>query len=286
MLERCLLWAALLMVSSTPIGAAQESIQVRYPNLKGQWLRIMVEGIRAPSLDQTKSGGYAQGAPLTDEYKAIFDASLADQAQGKQGHFSSIGCLPFSMPMMMVAFSPQEYVITPEATYILINREDHVRRIFTDGRDWPTELVPSYSGYSIGKWIDEDGDGTYDVLEVETRGPFKGRRSYDTTGLPLHHDNDSLFTERFFLDKSDLNVLHDVITVFDRALSRPWTVDKRYDRVADFRATWPERYCTENNQHVLLGTEDYFISADGVLMPSRKDQPPPDLRYFTKAPPK
>jgi hypothetical protein len=26
--------------------------------------------------------------------------------------------------------------------------------------------------------------------------------------------------------------------------------------------------------------EDYFLSADGLLMPTKKDQPPPDLRYF------
>ena len=24
----------------------------------------------------------------------------------------------------------------------------------------------------------------------------------------------------------------------------------------------------------------YFLSAEGLLMPVRKDQPPPDLRYF------
>jgi hypothetical protein len=32
--------------------------------------------------------------------------------------------------------------------------------------------------------------------------------------------------------------------------------------------------------HVALGKEDYFLSADGLLMPARKDQAPPDLRYF------
>jgi hypothetical protein len=32
-----------------------------------------------------------------------------------------------------------------------------------------------FEGYSIGKWVDEDGDGRYDVLEVETRA-LKGPR--------------------------------------------------------------------------------------------------------------
>jgi hypothetical protein len=33
-----------------------------------------------------------------------------------------------------------------------------------------------FAGYSIGKWVDEDGDGRYDVLVVETRN-MKGPRS-------------------------------------------------------------------------------------------------------------
>jgi hypothetical protein len=284
MLGRMML-ATVLTVLLTSMSKAQVFDYGRYPDLKGQWLRLFLPGVRVQSLDPTKSGGYAQGAPLTAEYNAVFEQSLADQAEGKQGHFTGgVGCQPFSMPMMMTAFNPHEYIITPDVTYILINREDSARRIFTDGRDWPADLAPTYSGYSIGKWVDEDGDGKYDVLEVETRGPFKGRRSYDTTGLPLHHDNDSIFKERFFLDKSNPNVLHNVITVLDRALTRPWTVDKRYDRVAGIREIWEERYCTENNQHVLIGEEDYFVRSDGILMPTRRDQPAPDLRYFKQSP--
>jgi hypothetical protein len=30
----------------------------------------------------------------------------------------------------------------------------------------------------------------------------------------------------------------------------------------------------------VLGKDNYFLSADGLLMPARKDQPAPDLRYF------
>jgi hypothetical protein len=31
---------------------------------------------------------------------------------------------------------------------------------------------------------------------------------------------------------------------------------------------------------VEIGKEGYFLSAEGLLMPTKKDQPPPDLRYF------
>jgi hypothetical protein len=33
-------------------------------------------------------------------------------------------------------------------------------------------------------------------------------------------------------------------------------------------------------REVSIGKENYFMSGDGMLMPSRKNQPPPDLRYF------
>jgi len=32
---------------------------------------------------------------------------------------------------------------------------------------------------------------------------------------------------------------------------------------------------------VRIGTENYMIGADGLLMPAKKGQQPPDLRYFS-----
>ena len=159
---------------------------------------------------------------------------------------------------------------------------DHYRRIFTDGRDWPKDIEPSYAGYSIGRWIDENGDGRYDVLEVETRG-FKGPRALETTGLPLHRDNETIVKERIYFDKADPNILHDEITTFDHAFTRPWTVIKNYPRdKVPAPIWWAEEVCAENNAHVSVGKEDYFVSSDGYLMPVKKGQAPPDLRYFKR----
>jgi hypothetical protein len=281
---RDLIAAIALAALAMPIHGANAFDEARYPNLKGQWNRLIVRGlVGQPSFDQTKGWGFLQEAPLTPEYKAVFEASLADQASGGQGNFTGYGCVAFGMPMITYAFYPQEYLITPETTYVLVNHQDHIRRIFTDGRDWPKEMEPTFAGYSIGKWIDQDGDGRYDLLEVETRGPFRGPRVYDASGLPLHHDNQSAFKERIYLDKADPNILHDEITVFDHALTRPWTVDKRYRRNPEPKPDWPEYVCGDDNLHVRVGKESYFVSADGYLMPTRKDQPPPDARYFKPA---
>ena len=285
MLCRSLIGAIVLAALVIPTGDARALDESKYPDWTGQWERFVVRGLPGqPSFDQTKPWGFGQEAPLTPEYKAVLEASLADQAKGGQGNFTDGSrCLAYGMPLMMAAFYPQEYVITPETTYILINNADHGRRIYTDGRNWPKEIEPTYQGYSIGKWLDEGGDGRYDVLEVETRGPFKGPRVYDATGLPLHSDNQSIFKERIYLDKADPNILHDEITVIDHALTRPWTVDKRYLRSADPRPAWLEYVCSENNAQISIGKDNYYLSADGFLMPARKDQPPPDLRYFRQS---
>jgi hypothetical protein len=281
MTYRCLVGTIALAALALSIGGVQAAENAKYPDWRGQWGRFIVRGLPGqPSFDQTKGWGPYQQAPLTPEYRKILDESMADQERGGLGNYSTARCLPGGMPRMMVGFEPQEYIITPDTTYILIGENDHYRRVFTDGRAWPNDVEPSYAGYSIGKWIDEDGDGTYDVLEVETRGPFKGPRAYDASGLPLHFDNESVFKERFHLDKSDPNILHDEITVFDHALTRPWSADKKFVRNPNPQPYWREFYCTENSAEVSIGSENYFISGDGMLMPARKDQPPPDLRYF------
>ena len=274
---------ALATALTVTIGIAQAADEAKYPDWTGAWARFVVRGLGGqPSFDQTKPWGFGQQAPLTEEYKKVLEASLADQANGGQGNFAAHAlCLPGGMPLMMIAFRPLEFVVTPHSTYVLIGGGDHFRRIFTDGRDWPTKHVePTFSGYSIGKWIDSDGDGRYDTLEVETRGPFKGPRAYDATGLPLHHDNQSVFKERIYLDKADPNLLHDEITVIDNALTRPWIVDKKYVREPNPRPEWDEAYCTEDSALVGIGKEIYWLGGDGLLMPARKDQSPPDLRHF------
>jgi hypothetical protein len=269
-------------------GGVKAADRAKYPEWKGSWERyvppvsvVSPSGLRTaggqPSFDQTKPWGRGQEAPLTAEYQKVLDDSIADQAKGGQGNnFDRARCMPTGMPHMLT-FGPLEFVVTPDTTYILIGTQ--ARRIYTDGRDWPKEIEPSYAGYSIGRWIDQDGDGEYDVLEAETRG-FKGPRVYDASGLPLHFDNQSVFKERIYLDKADPKVLHDEITVLDHALTRPWIVDKRYVHDSNPHPDWRESACVEGTGLVAIGKQMYVLRADGFLMPAIKDQPPPDLRYF------
>ena len=284
MLLRSALKAIVLALGVLPAMISPAAAQVldlgKYPDLKGQWRRAPVPGaVGQPPHDPSKPYGRGQEAPLTPEYQAIFEANLKDQAEGGRGNDVTRVCLPNGMPRAMSAYEPLEFIITGDITYILIDHIEHTRRVYTDGRPWPASFEPSFIGTSMGKWIDEDGDGKYDVLEVETRG-FKGPRVYDASGLPLHADNASVIKERIYLDKAKPNLLHDEITTIDNALTRPWTVKKSYIRVEGQRAAWREWICAEGNSHVEIGGEPYFLSAEGLLMPTKRGQAPPDLRYF------
>ena len=60
-------------------------------------------------------------APLTPEYRAVYDDNLARMDAGGVGDMASWYCLPQGMPMMMSLYDPMEIVVTPEVTYILIS---------------------------------------------------------------------------------------------------------------------------------------------------------------------
>jgi hypothetical protein len=259
--------ALLLPALMLPDAGARAFDQSKYPDLKGQWLRV-----GSPRWDD-------EHAPLTAEYQAIFQANLKDMAAGGQGIDPTYTCISPGMPRIMNAYDPMEVVVTPSTTHILIQHIHDVRRIFTDGRAFPKDEEPTFAGYSIGKWIDTKGDGHYDVLEVETRN-LKGPRVYDASGLPFHEDNETVINERIYLDKADADLLHDDITVMDHALTRPFSAHKTYMRNKDPQPVWLESQCADGNHHVLIGKENYYVSEDGYLMPVKKDQAPPDLKFF------
>jgi hypothetical protein len=165
-------WALAALLAASP--AAQAFDDSQYPDWKGAWDRTAFPRWVLPG---------DRPAPLTAEYQAIYDANLSAQARGEPGDAPQWYCLPQGMPMMMSAFDPMEFVVTPDITYILISHvNDSYRRIYTDGRDWPNNKEPTYAGYSIGKWTEQDGSGRYHALEIETRN-LKGPRIYDATGL-------------------------------------------------------------------------------------------------------
>src|SRR5262245_1772213 len=154
------------------LGAATARAE-QYPDWKGQWLRKS-----AGTFDPDRPFGLGQQAPLTPEYQKVLEESVENQANGGQGNNPMAACIPPGMPRMMIGYGGGfEFLITPEVTYAIQGEPMmQFRRIFTDGRSFPKEARPTFSGYSIGRW--EGSDGRHDTLVIETRF-IRGPRAYD-----------------------------------------------------------------------------------------------------------
>jgi hypothetical protein len=263
--------AGLLLVGVTLSARAEDA---KYPDWSGAWIRRA-----GGTFDPGKPAGLGQQAPLNEEYQKVLESSVAAQAAGGQGNNPMAACIPPGMPRMMIGYGGGlEFVITPQITYVIQGEPMlQLRRIYTDGRTWPADVDPSFAGYALGKWEPAETGGPFEVLSVETRA-LKGPRSYDSSGIPFHSDNATVVKERIFLDKTNPDILRSETTTIDNALTRPWTVARVYHRKRDQK--WLETICGEDEHQVKIGNEQYYLSGDGHLMPTRSNQPPPDLRYF------
>jgi hypothetical protein len=267
--------AAMLTLSIAGARAFDES---KFPGWKGQWVQL--GGSQNQAWDPAKPPGTSQQAPLTPEYQASFEASATAQAAGGLAADPTARCVPAGMPRVMMAVEPMEIVITPGVTYFVFGRLNSLRRIYTDGRRFPDEIDPSFTGYSIGQWQDSDGDGRFDTLAIDTRG-IKGPHTYDASGMPFHKDDQAVVTEKLYADKADPNILHDEITTSDHALTRPWTVTRSYRRdPRQSKPEWLEFVCRDDGRQLQIGDQIYMLSPEGLLMPAIKGQKPPNLKYF------
>jgi hypothetical protein len=273
---------ALLLLAAGEARALDDS---KYPDWSGGWGRVGggafdgSQGVGGATPAGVDPKSLQEHPPLTPEYQARWDAMKEAQTKGAVSNNPVERCLPPGMPRTMIVIDPMEIIITPKTTYMMISYMMEQRRIYTDGRDWPKEAEPSFSGYSIGKWQDTQGTGTYDTLATETRS-LKGPRAYDPSGIPFHDDNETVVKEVLTRDKSNPQRLRNDITVFDHALTQPWTVTRYYQHIAN--PAWHEYVCTENNNWVQIGNQSYYLSPDGMLMPTAKGQPAPDLRFFNQ----
>src|SRR5262249_3746102 len=126
-----------LFGASSPARAWDDA---KYPDWKGQWERV-----GGGSFDTDKRPGRAPQPPLNAEYMAVWEANMKDEATGGQSYNTQVRCLPGGMPRMMIAYQPMEVIITPDITYIAISFFGERRRVYTDGRDWPATIRPSFS---------------------------------------------------------------------------------------------------------------------------------------------
>jgi hypothetical protein len=126
--RRSLGFVALAGALSMAVSLAQARDDARYPDLKGERMRL-----GSGSFDPGRPAGLGQNAPLTAEYQAVLEASLAEQAAGGQGNNPMGECVPPGMPRTMIDYEGMEFVVTPATTYIvLLEPMNQLRRRLSD----------------------------------------------------------------------------------------------------------------------------------------------------------
>ena len=153
------------------------------------------------------------------DYTAAADARIADY------HYLDDPALRCISPgLVRVSGWPYPVEIVQNDTQVTILYESfhEVRRIFTDGRDFPDDLPATAMGYSIGHW-----EGS--TLVVETRQLKPGY--VDLAGQPLSEN--ALVTEHMSLADNG-NILRSLLTLHDPEFyARPITRYRQWRRTPD-----------------------------------------------------
>lgn len=206
--------------------------------------------------------------PYNEEWEAIYQEHLALRDQGRFPD-PLTRCVAHGFPRIFNVNSPVEFVVRPEQVWILAEHTRSTMRIYTDGRSHPKpeELWHTYFGDSVGHW---EGD----TLVFTTVG-LKGWRDKDVildrSGLVLSDAAHATTRIRRVQEENDQGELADVllvrITLEDpKALTRPWTVEKRFYKQPDGTRIY-DYECNENNRSVV--SEDgrsLFLDPEGEVV--------------------
>jgi hypothetical protein len=144
-------------------------------------------------------------------------------------------CLPGGIVKLHTTPLLRKIIQVPGLVVSLNEMDATYRQIFTDGRRPPPVDMPSFKGYSVGKW---DGDS----LVVETTG-FPDGIWLDRNGTPL--TDAAKITERF--RRPNYGRMEIEVTIEDpKAYTRPWTVKLNHDIVLDTELI--DYICVENEK--------------------------------------
>jgi hypothetical protein len=222
-----------------PAAAAASSFIKRTSDGRPDWGSIWLRqgGI---GLDPQLKPGQIDRPPLTPEYQALYEASLASLKAGKPVADPTASCAPPNGVRLMNMVYPMEIFQRPGLVAVFAEWDHQTRRIYTDGRKPDRNTERTYLGYSVGHW---EGD----ELVAQTT-LFKGAMVLNQSGLTLSED--VVMSERWRQTGPD--TLTDTITLTDpKALKVPFTFVKTFKR-AEPGFEIMEYTCVENNRNPIL----------------------------------
>jgi hypothetical protein len=179
---------------------------------------------------QPEGADFKPDPELTPAARTVWDDIRGAMAQGRVLLDSTAACVPPGTPRLMTRVYPIQWV-RYEKGYVLIHEfGNEVRWIYMDGRKAPQgdDLIPSFNGYSVGRWEGRD-------LIVETTG----LKPQSEGGWPVWIQMGVRVTpelrllERYSLS-DDGRALQVEITMDDPGtFARPWVTGKRFELRSD-----------------------------------------------------
>ena len=149
-----------------------------------------------------------------EKYKAARVGTKPNE-KGRDEMDPSISCWPPGPTRILLVPFPFEIIQIPGRVLLRFEWDHWTREIWTDGREHPKDLEPTYMGHSIGKW---DGD----TLVVDTIG-VNDKSLLDSEGHP--HTDALHVVER--IRRVDHDTLQFDFTFDDpKAYTKPWTGQK------------------------------------------------------------
>ncbi len=146
-----------------------------------------------------------------------------------------VRCMPDTVPRMWTLPHLTKAIHTPKLLVLLYEVNATYRQIFLDGRPFPPDMNPAWTGYSVGHW---DGD----TLVVETRG-FRDNLWIDMQGSPM--SDAAKMTER--IRRTAFGTLQIALTIDDpKTYTKPFTVNLVQTLEADTELA--DEFCLENEK--------------------------------------
>ena len=144
-------------------------------------------------------------------------------------------CMPPNYPRAWAFPEYQKIIQLPGMLVVLHEFNASYRQIFFDGRSFPPDMTPAWSGYSVAHWEGQ-------TLVVDSKG-FRNDNWLDTTGNPM--TDAANVTER--ISRPNFGSLEIEVTVDDpKAYTKPWTVTMHEKAILDTEMI--DFMCLENNK--------------------------------------
>ena len=213
------------------------------PDWTGIWTREAQPFFWDP--DQASLTGLPT-AKLTPEHERLLRDKLDKVGRGIE--FDPLSnCEPAGMPRWIVEPFLKEFVVTPGQTWLINEMQNEMRRVYTDGRDHPSEAdaYPLWEGDSIGFWRGDE-------LIVHTNQMRAGQ----------YQRIQPFYTEQVetveVWQRTDPTTMIVHVWAFDPpALAEPWYTKQVFKRLTNDDASLRIRYwnCGENQNNVVEQTD-------------------------------